>query len=244
VDVIRRRAPMLVRDVGAEEALAAAGTPVRSLVAAPLRREGRVIGTLAFYDKVAADSFYPTSFHDEDFQVFTQFATYVERAVAQAAFHTQARLHRSFDEETGLPNAAYLDRRLDEEIARAGGREAAFALAVCRIENWSALAARSDPVHLCRLVRRAADALRASLRGFDVPARTAEAEFAVLLPDPGRDPAESVSALARRLADALAADDAFGDRPELAVGWAVHPADGRVREHLLEAAREPRIRTV
>ena len=33
------------------------GSDVRSLVAAPLQRDGRLVGTLALYDKIAADRF-------------------------------------------------------------------------------------------------------------------------------------------------------------------------------------------
>jgi GAF domain-containing protein len=241
VDVIKRRAPSLVRDPAA--ILPGVEAPVRSLVAAPLRREGRVVGTLAFYDKVAADRFYPGSFNEEDFEIFTRFVTYVERASANAALHVHARLHRNFDDETGLPNAAYLAKRIDEEIARAGGHAGRLAVAVCRIENWQKLLAASDPVHLRRVVQRCADALRSALRGFDVPARTGEAEFAVLLPDPGEEPADTVSALARKMVEAVAADDTLQEpeRVALAFGFAVHPEAGD-RESLLAAASEPRIR--
>jgi diguanylate cyclase (GGDEF)-like protein len=215
-------------------------------MASPLRRDGRVVGTLAFYDKVAADSFYPSTFNEDDFQVFVRYVTYVERSVANAAFHDQARRHRSFDEETGLPNAAYLARRVDEEIARAGSHTGAFALAVCRIENWSQLVSQTDPVHLRRVVQRVSEALRACVRSFDVPARTGEAEFTVLVPDPAQVAAETVSALARAVAEAVAADDALNEpeRIGLAFGYAVHPNDGTDREGLLAAAGTPRIRTL
>ena len=238
VDVIKRRTGTLRRDV--------ADAGVRSLMAAPVRRNGRVVGTLAFYDKIAADSFHATAFNEDDFQIFVKFVTYVERAVDNAAFHTQARRHRSFDEETGLPNPSYLARRIDEEIARAGAGEGRFALAVCRVENWPSLAGRGDPVHLRRVIQRMADGLRAAVRGFDVPARTGEAEFTVLMPDPGPAPAEAVSGLARALTETIASDDALNEpeRIALSFGYAVHPTNGRERDPLLAAASVPRIRMV
>lgn len=246
VDMIKRRAARLVRDVGQYEGAAGLGGSVRSLMAAPLRREGRVVGTLAFYDKVATDSFYATVFNEDDFQVFTKYVTYVERAIANAAFHAQARRHRSFDEETGLPNATYLSRRIDEEVARAGTRDAGFALAVCRVENWNSLVQATDPVHMRRVTQRVAEALRARVRAFDVPARTGEAEYSVLIPDPGENPGEAVAALARAVAEDVAADDALSEpeRIALAFGYAVHPSDGTERDVLLAAAGTPRIRTL
>jgi len=244
VDLIKRRSPTWVRQVEADPRLASLQAGVRSLVAAPLRREGRVVGTLAFYDKVAADRFYPGAFNEDDFQVFTRFVSYVERAVANAAFHAQARRHQSFDEETGLPNATYLGRRVDQEIARAGGREGAFALVTCRIENWPELEDRTNPVHLGRVARGVADALRNHLRGFDVPARTGPAELTALMPELGPEPGERIAELARAVAEEVAADDALNEpaRVALAFGHATYPSEGGDREALLAAAATPRIR--
>jgi diguanylate cyclase (GGDEF)-like protein len=247
VDLIKRRVPALVRDVPADPRLGPLEAGVRSLMASPLRREGRLVGSLVFYDKVAADSFYASAFNEDDFQIFAKFVTYVERAVANAAFYSQARRHKSFDEDTGLPNSNYLTTRVDEELARAGGRRhAGFAVAVCRIENWTSLRDGSDPVHQRRVIQRTAEALRDRVRGFDVVARTDEAEFVLLLPDAAEDAGERVAELARGVAEAVSADDALNEpeRVGLAFGYAVHPGDGTDAEALLAAARSPRIRMV
>ena len=79
VDAIKRRTPLLVRDVAEHPALREGPAPVRSLIAAPLRSEGRVTGTLAIYDKVAADRFTTGSFGDEDLLLFTKYVYYLYR---------------------------------------------------------------------------------------------------------------------------------------------------------------------
>jgi GGDEF domain-containing protein len=213
---------------------------------APLKREGRVIGIMALYDKVAADQFYAGSFNDDDLQIFTRYVHYVERAVANALFYAHTRQHRSFDEETGLPNADYLSRRLDQEIARAAGREGTLALAVCRIENLDEIRQAGGPPRAERAVLRTAEALRVHLRDFDVLGRLAESEFAALLPEPGPIPEERITALARAVADDIAKDDRLNRpvRVALAFGYAVHPVEGDGRESLLKSAVEPRIRMV
>lgn len=246
VDAIKRRTPLLVRDVAEHPALSEGPSPVRSLIAAPLRSEGRVIGTLAIYDKVAADRFTTGSFGDEDLQLFTKFVSYLERAIANALFYASARRFRNFDEETGLPNAAYLDKRVQEEIARAGGRDGALALAVCRIENLAQIEQASDAAHARRVVERTAAALRTHLRDFDVAGRTGDAEFTLLLPEPGFSPGDRALAIARSVADDVAKDEALNAplRIELAFGYAVHPAEGADHAALLERARVPRIRMV
>jgi diguanylate cyclase (GGDEF)-like protein len=204
-----------------------------------------VIGTLALYDKIAPDQFYAEVFNDEDLSVFTRYVSYVERALANALFYEQARRHRSFDEETGLPSADYLERRVDQELARVAGRDGALALACARIENLDAIrrAAGGAPD---RVVQRVAEALRAHLRDFDVLGRTGDEEFTALLPEPGPAPDERIASLARAVADDVAKDDRLNTpvRVALAFGYAVHPAEGATRKELEARARVARIRMV
>ncbi len=244
VDAIKRRQPLRVEDTRADEKLEPLAAGVRSLLAAPLLRDQRVIGSLALYDKVSPDRFGAGAFTDEDLDIFARFANTLERALAQAELHASARAHRSHDEESGLASAEFLARRIDEEIARAGARTDGLALVTCRIENQSAIRAETDPVHADRVLRRVAEALRDALRDFDVPARSGDDELAALLPDPGDDPEGRIADLAREVADTISKDDALNAklRIELVFGYALHPADGDNRERLLERARAPRIR--
>ena len=233
--------PDLARDAGAGPL--AGG--FRSALAAPLRREGRVIGTLALYDKVTPDRFFAGAFGDDDLHVFGRLVSYVERGVENALFHASSQRFQSFDEETGLPNAEYLGRRVSQELARASGREGSVAIVTCKLDNLPELR-RGDQRRADLLVARAAEALRTHLREFDVLARTGEDEFSALLPDPGSSPEERVTALARAVAEEIAKDEALagGPRASLAFGYAVHPAEGADRDALLARARKPRIRMV
>jgi GGDEF domain-containing protein len=205
-----------------------------------------VIGTLAVYDKVAPDRFFAGAFGEDDLQVFARLVSYVERGIENALFHASTQGQQSFDEETGLPNADYLARRVSQELARAAGREGAFALVTCKLDNLPELRAAGDGRRATQLVTRAAEALRIHLREFDVLARTAEDEFCALLPDPGPAPEDRVTALARAVAEEIAKDEVpgAGPRANLAFGYAVHPSDGNDRDALLARARKPRLRMI
>jgi GAF domain-containing protein len=246
VDTIKRRAPLLVRDVGDDPTLGPIESEITSVLSAPLKREGRVIGTLAIYDKVATDRFCVGNFADEDLQLFTKFISYLERAVANAMFYAQTRQYRNFDEETGLPNTNYVTKRIHEEIARSSGREGSLALTICRIENLDEIDRASQGIKSKRVVQRTAEALRAHLRDFDVMGRTDDAEFSVLMPDPGFSPGDRLIALARAVADDVSKDDALNDpiRVALAFGYAIYPDDAADREELIEKAGVARIRMV
>ncbi|MCG8592319.1 MAG: GAF domain-containing protein [Proteobacteria bacterium] len=246
VDVLKRRSAHLLRDLATYAPTRDVAGEFRSALVAPLRRQGALVGTLALYDKVNPERFVPGRFSDEDFQVFAKLVSYVERAVDNALFHHHSRQHRNFDEETGLPNESYVMKRIHQEVARAHGRDQALAVATCRIENLDDITRASHGSQAHRVVRRTADALRAHVRDFDVLGRTADAEFCILMPEPGPQPGERVLALARAVADDVAKDDALNEpvRVVLAFGHATHPEEGSDREALLERAAVARIRMV
>jgi GAF domain-containing protein len=245
LDTLRSQRARVLPDLARDANAAPLAVGFRSALAAPLRRDGKVIGTLALYDKIAPDRFFAGSFDDDDLQVFGRLVSYVERGIENALFHASSARNQSFDEETGLPNAEYLNRRVSQELARAGGKAGSVALVTCKLDNLPELR-QGDQRRAELLVARAADALRTHLREFDVLARTGEDEFAALLPDPGPSPEERVTALARAVAEEIAKDEALagGPRANLAFGYAVHPAEGGDRDALLARARKPRIRMV
>ena len=76
-------------------------------------------------------------------------------------------------------------------------------------------------------------------------ARSDDAEFPILLPDPGPTPEERITTLARTVAEELGRHTGKdGARPGLAFGFAIHPEDGADREALVARTRSPRIRMV
>jgi diguanylate cyclase (GGDEF)-like protein len=246
VEVIKKRAPRLIADLADESALGELNSDFQSVIAAPLMREGRVIGTLAIYDKVVADRFYVGRFTQDDLGLFTKFVSYVERAVTNADLYAQARQYRNFDSETGLPNERYLDKRIDDEITRASGHEGALTLAACLIENLDEIRGASGRRRAREVVQRTVEALRTNLRDFDVMGRTGKGEFTILLPDPGYSAGERVYALARAVADDVSKDDTLNDpiRIALGFGYALYPTEGGERGELLARAKMPRIRMV
>ncbi|HXV37103.1 MAG TPA: GAF domain-containing protein [Myxococcota bacterium] len=246
VDAIKQRAPICIADLDAEPRLRDLRAEFQSVIAAPLLREGRVIGTLAIYDKVVADRFYVGRFNQQDLELFAKLVSYVERAVTNADFHAQARQYRNFDPDTGLPNERYLDKRIDDEVARAAGTDGALAVAVCLLENLDEIERGSGQARAREVVRRTVEALRTHLRDFDVIGRTGAGEFSILLPDPGYAAGERVYSLARAVADEVAKDEALNQpiRIALGFGYALYPSEGGDRETLVARARTPRIRMV
>jgi GGDEF domain-containing protein len=115
-----------------------------------------------------------------------------------------------------------------------------------RITNFAELDAAGDPVRTRRAVHRVAEALRRNAREFDVVTRCANAEFALLIPEPGHDPAQRVLDLARAVSEDVTRDERINapQRIALAFGYAIHGKDGPDAQSLLARARDPRIHMV
>jgi len=244
---IEQRTTHLYTNLEAESELGAAQAGVRSAMAAPLEHRGRVLGTLSVYDKLPADSFYLGSFDAGDRELFARLAALCARALAAATAPAAEASTALSDSATQLPTAAYFQRRLDEELARAKQSAATLVVASCSIEWPNGLGTKQQPPSITpALLKQVAAALQSSLRGFDVLARTEGNGFHALLPDPGASPEGRVSHLARHASEVFDRhwDKNAGPRPALVFGYAVYPEDGTDREHLLQAAAIPRLRMV
>jgi len=217
--------------------------PDGTAIALPLRREGRLVGTLAVYRRTASDAAANEPFDGSDSERLAHLGEAIEQAMQAAVDRDRATRGHPLDPETDLAGAAAIAETIHAEIIRANRTGDTLALVVCSIANYDAIAAQHDGA---RLAQRTAAALRAHVREFDVLARTAPAEFLALLPHPGPHAADRILALTRAVADDLTKDDALNVpvRVALRFGYAVHPEDGRDRDTLLRHARRLQIQVV
>jgi diguanylate cyclase (GGDEF)-like protein len=235
---LNRRGPVWIRHAESDPSLSDFDTRIRSLVVTPLACEGRMVGTLALYEKISPNSFLPGRFAKEDLALLGSFANYVERAL-ESTHAVASRQSPYFDDDTRLPNALYLEQRLEQEIARARARDDSLTVVVARIQNLAELDAEAVTMLLV-------ESLRSRSRGFDVVGRLSADEFAVILPEPGAAPSERVTELARAVADDIHKDDVINQptNVSLSFGYASVPNDGTDSAPLLERARVARIEMV
>ena len=233
IETIRRRTAMLVRDLPAHPKLGAWAGALASMLAAPLKIDGHIVGTVALYDKVTAESFFSGRFNEDDLQVFSHFIGYVERALT--AIDPASR-------HEGTTGAEDWRRRIDEELSRAAHRPGALAVVVCSLEEHAAPEASetTEPTRSMALVEAA---LRAEMRPFDLLTRLDDLRFGLLLPEPGSDPVAHVRSLARHVTDRIQRPG--GGRPSpgivLGFGFAANEADEDGATSLEERAAHPRI---
>ncbi len=117
----------------------------------------------------------------------------------RAQLVTQARI----DAKTGLLNAGTWQREAEVEVFRALRRRTSLAIAMVDIDDFKSVIDAAGPLVGDRLVRDIAEMLRAQLPDHELIGRFGGKEFAILLPQTGRDEAKRIS---ERLRDHIAGE--------------------------------------
>jgi diguanylate cyclase (GGDEF)-like protein len=216
---------------------------VVSVLSWPLRRDGRIIGSLSLLGKVSRDALTSESFSAQDQALLGRYAEHVQQALEQVGERERMRHQRRFDELTGLPNATHVGERIEEEIARSSRAGRGLAIVRFRVDGLAELLAAPEPGEGERVALSLAQELRAGLREFDVIGRSAPDTFLILVPEPEGDVAALLGPLARRARDAIRREPnpALAESLRLEFGYATFPTDGQTLRALLEAARRTRI---
>jgi diguanylate cyclase (GGDEF)-like protein/PAS domain S-box-containing protein len=143
----------------------------------------------------------------------------------------------NFDHLTGLANRHLFQDRLQLSIARAERRQVKFSLFYIDLDHFKPINDTYGHLAGDRVLIRAAETLRASIREEDTAARLGGDEFAVLVED-----ASDQQAL-RRLGEKMIRDieapvqiEGRMERISASIGIATYPDDGRNGDSLLNAA--------
>jgi len=259
-----------IRDLRVDPRFCGIDPNIRSILAAPITFNGRVIGTFAIYNKLSHENVHPGPFHSEDAMLFEQALAYMDRAVsvemtaleddASPPAHTKPLIDKPVAEAQpeevvtatademleGFSSEETLHQRITEEIARAAGRPNRVVVLRCDLENIEVIKQTSGEAHTKLVMVKIGEALRSHMRAFDILAQTGDHQFTVLLPDPGEGPEQRLSSLARTVTHEIAKHEELNEPIplRLAFGYALHPRDGRNRKILLDRAAIPRIRVV
>ena len=159
-------------------------------------------------------------------------------ALENARLYETARNLADRDPLTGFYNHRYLHERLSEEVVRAVRSRRPLSVVMLDLDDFKVVNDTYGHVYGDGMLGHVASLIRGSLRASDVAARYGGDEFALILPDDGR---EDATAVARRILDAFAASPYAADgRPPFAIcasiGVATFPEDGRSATDLIAVA--------
>jgi diguanylate cyclase (GGDEF)-like protein len=168
---------------------------VRSGVVLPVRAEGGSVGQLSAFSR---SSDRPLAENEVD--ELERLASRAGPALENARRYAEARALADLDALTGLHNRRYFHETLAREVARAHRYGRRLSVVVIDLDDFKSI---NDTVgHLAGdgVLAEAADRMLTAVRTADVPCRVGGDEFAVILPESGREDAEL---LASRIARAV-----------------------------------------
>lgn len=219
---------VLLDDVGIEPELEGLPhepqIPLGSLCAAPLAYRGEHLGLLV------ALSPQRMTFLPRDVERLQAYAMQAAIALTNARLYEAQEALATKDALTGLRNHREFHERVGHELERLRRHEGRLAIVLLDLDGFKSVNDESGHAAGDRVLRRTAVAIEGACRGADVAFRVGGDEFALMLPDTGREEAMDV---AQRVRTAV---DAVDPRTTASFGVAIWPEDGGSKDVLLAHA--------
>lgn len=237
--VISGGKPVVVRDLSRRREYGEFDTLVRTLLCHPLKAGKDVVGTITLFNKNTGSTFAPPYYTDEDLVSLARLSKYVEKAVVEAMADEEKKELQERDEVTGLPDMKYFGPRLEAEISRAGRFGSRMVILACETglrPDGDSLEARSS---YRKMIRRVAEAIKGSLRQYDIIASLSEGRFVMILPQAEDGTVSASVRVERAVGRALEriGETREGALPEIRFSKVIYPDDGENAESLMEALR-------
>ena len=229
---VDHREPVLANDAHMDtRSVQIPGTPFEpeSMVIVPLMAEGEVLGTLNI-GRMGTDE---AHYSQNEFELTKLFAAQAAIALRNAEAHDEVKVQAERDALTGLRNHGSFQRELAAYLAAGASRQ--VAVLMMDLDRFKGYNDRNGHPAGDELLVGVSRAIETCIRQGDRAYRYGGDEFAVILPDCGRPPAEEV---ARRIRAAIEAipDDSGGPHVTISVGVACHPDDATEKDALVETA--------
>jgi len=165
----------------------------------PLLARGGLLGVLSLSRRGGS-----RAFAREEIELVADFAAVAALALDNAKIRAELELLATTDDLTGLANRRRFRSELEREIAAAARYQAPLSLLLLDLDDFKAINDRYGHESGDQALKDVADAIRQRLRAPDLVARIGGDEFAILLPQTGRQAAEALAhSLAQTIRSAL-----------------------------------------
>jgi diguanylate cyclase (GGDEF)-like protein len=203
---------------------------IRSVIAAPMRLGGNIIGILT------TQSYKPLDFCEEDTVILEMLAAYAAIAVQNARLLAELQALATHDPLTGLPNRRVFDLTLHNEILRANRYGNQFALLFIDIDDFKKHNDTFGHLSGDERLKELTKILLSQVRAPDLVARYGGEEFVIILP---HATAEGGYKVALRICEFSAEISPSLPLPPgytVSIGVAIYPHHGDSAQSLTHAA--------
>ncbi|HZS50276.1 MAG TPA: HD domain-containing phosphohydrolase [Bryobacterales bacterium] len=203
---------------------------LRCALSVPLDSPKGVIGAVTLYSTE-----HNAAFSLDHLRILKAVGSKAGTTLHNALIHEAMGRSAETDGLTGLPNARALSTRLEQESARATRQQTPYTLFVVDMNGLKKINDTFGHLMGNKIIKAVGNALRSSVREYDLVARMGGDEFVLLLP--GMD---ASAAAAKRIELAMAVENLRKDFPNIEVsvsmGSASFPDDSRDSEKLMALA--------
>ena len=209
----------------------------QSCISIPLKISSETMGILNVADKASGETF-----TEKDLSVLTPFAAQASLLLKLADCHKVSEQMRELsitDPLTGLFNRRYFDVRLEEEHRRAMRYNLNFSLAILDLDDFKLLNDTQGHLAGDYALREVANVMANSIRANDILVRIGGEEFAIIMPQTGKDEAFHVLERIRNNISFMALPgikDGPVSRLTISTGIAMYPECGESIESIIVQA--------
>jgi diguanylate cyclase (GGDEF)-like protein len=206
---------------------------IRSLMAAPLWAEGRIMGILY------VDDFTVRDFKPREISLLSLLSTIAAMAIDKTRMLESTRMLAITDELTGLYNHRYFLQQLTNEINRSKRYNRPLSLLMLDIDNFKNYNDTFGHLKGNEVLKDLSGLIKDLSREVDVPARYGGEEFTIIMPETNR---RRGAALAERLRNKIAGhpfkhrEKQPGGRLTVSIGLATYPENASTALSLIEAS--------
>jgi len=200
---------------------------VRTLLAAPLTVEGRIVGVIYVND------FKVKKFRAEDISLFSLLTIYAGLTMERVKSLEETRLLSITDGLTGLYNQRYLMEQLQKEIQRAARHHHPLSIIMFDIDRFKEYNDTFGHLEGNKVLKNVSKLLRQNTRVTDTVGRFGGEEFCIIMPQIKKDGAH---AFGKRVVSEVSMHPMPNRVVTLSGGIAAFPGDGKTHLALLRKA--------
>ncbi len=201
---------------------------LKEFVIAPLWSKNNPIGSIVVDNYITKQ---PIT--DENIRILTMFVNQAAGAIENSKTYENTLLQAHTDSLTSMWNYGYFQYKLDEEIIKAKNQNRNVSIVMIDIDNFKKFNDAFGHQAGDEVLKQLGASLKNCARKIDITCRYGGDEFAIILPDTGKDEA---IATAERIRQTVEKEEISGTHFTLSMGVATFPVDGDRKEEMIKKA--------